>query len=292
MSKTTGSTLVRIIGLLTLAVGLAACSAVKLGYNNLAEVAYWWLDGYVDFEEGQDQRVREDLARLHSWHRGAELPRYGELLQRMERLAASDLVPAQVCAFVPDLRERLDALIERAEPSVVTLALGLSAAQLQHLERKYAKNNAQYRKDWLRLTPAEVADKRSKQLLERFEMVYGNLGEAQRAALRQQVERSGFDAARLLAERQRRQRDTLQTLRRVAGASLPLDEARVLMRGLLERTFQSPDPDYRAYQEGAIQEFCRTVAVVHNSTTPAQREQAARRLRAYQRDVGELSAAR
>ncbi|HYF43429.1 MAG TPA: DUF6279 family lipoprotein [Ramlibacter sp.] len=291
MTFTTVAFFARIIGLLALALSLAACSAVKLGYNNLPEVTYWWLDGYVDFEDGQDQRVREDLARLHTWHRGAELPRYGELLQRMERLAAKDLVPAQVCAFEPDLRERFQVLADRAEPPVVTMALSLTPAQLQHLERKYAKNNAEYRRDWLRLTPAELTDKRVKQLLERFEMVYGNLGDAQRAALRQQVERSPFDAQRVLAERQRRQRDTLETLRKVTGGA-PLDEARALMRGLFERTLKSPDPAYRAYQEAAVQAFCSTVAVVHNSTTAVQRENAVRRLRAYQRDVGELTAVR
>ncbi len=292
MSTTTRSPLARIIGLLALALALSACSAIKLGYNNLPEVAYWWLDGYFDFEDAQDQRVREDLGRLHAWHRGAELPRYGELLQRMERLMAADLVPAQVCAFEPELRERVQAAAERAEPAVVTLALGLGPAQLQHLERKYAKNNTEYRRDWLRLAPAEVADKRVKQLLERFEMVYGNLGDAQRAALRQQVERSPFDAQRVLAERQRRQQDTLQTLRKVTAPGVPLDEARGLMRALFERTLKSPDAAYRAYQEAAVQNFCGTVAGVHNSTTAAQRENAVRRLRAYQRDVGELSSPR
>ncbi len=289
---TTVSSLARIIGLLALALALAACSAVKLGYNNLAEVGYWWLDGYFDFADSQDQRVREDLARLHAWHRGAELPRYGELLQRMERLAPADLVPAQVCAFEPELRERFQAVAERAEPAVVTFAISLTPAQLQHLERKYARNNADYRREWLRLTPGELRDKRVKQLLERFEMIYGDLGEAQRNVLRQQVERTPFDAQRVLAERERRQRDTLETLRKVTAPGVSLDEARALMRGLLQRGLRSPDPAYRAWQEAAVQEFCSTLAVVHNSTTAAQRESAVRRLRAYQRDVGELSAAR
>lgn len=274
-----------------MALALSACSAIKLGYNNLPELGYWWLDGYLDFEDTQDQRVREDLSRLHAWHRGTELPRLAEMLQRLERLAPGEVSATQVCAFVPPLRERLQAVTEKAEPSVVTVAVELAPAQLQHLERKYAKNVADYRKDWLRLSPAEQADKRAGQLEERMEMIYGRLGAGQKGVLLQQMQRSTFDAQRVLAERQRRQRDTLQTLRQLAGQPVPLDEARKLMRGLLERSLNSPDAAYRAYQEGLIQETCATLAAVHNSTTPAQRENAVRRLREYQRDLGDLSGA-
>ena len=59
-----------------------------------------------------------------------------------------------------------------------------------------------------------------------------------------------------------------------------------------ERAQRSPDPSDRSFQETMRQETCRILAAVHESTTPAQREQAARRLRAYQRDLRELSAQR
>ena len=54
----------RIIGALLLASALAACSSVRLAYNNLPTLSYWWLDGYVDFDGAQTPRVREDLGQL------------------------------------------------------------------------------------------------------------------------------------------------------------------------------------------------------------------------------------
>lgn len=289
---TTALHLGRIIGVLTLAVVLAGCSAIKLGYNNFDAVAYWWLDGYVDFDDSQSQRVRTDLARLQAWHRATELPRLGELMQRVERLVGGELTPAQACALVPDLRARIAAVTERAEPAIVTLAMSLTPAQLQHLERKYGQNNREYTRDWLRLSAAEQADKRGKQWAERAEMIYGRLGEAQRAALRQQLEQSSFDPQRVLADRQRRQQDLLHTLRKVTTAGVPLDEARSLMRGWIGRGLQAPDPAQRAHQEAMIQESCRIVAALHQSSTAEQRDHAVRRLRAYQRDLGDLTADR
>src|SRR5436305_7686614 len=53
------------------------------------------------------------------------------------------LTPEQVCAIADRIRERLLADTERAEPAGTELALSLTDAQLQQLERKYAKNNAE-----------------------------------------------------------------------------------------------------------------------------------------------------
>ena len=282
--------LARIIVLLALAAALAACSAVKLGYNTLETVAYWWLDSYVDFNDRQAPRVREDLARLHQWHRAEELPRLARMLNGMEQLVPGDITPAQACAFVDEFRQRMRSVAERAEPAVVTLATGLQPDQLRHLEHKYEKNNEKFRDDWLQLTPAEQREKRYRQFLERSEMIYGRLEEPQREALRRDIDRSIIDPRRILADRQRRQQDALQTLRQLLDGKPDFDAARKQFRAYLVRFENPPDASYREYQEALIQEGCRSFALLHNSTSLAQREAAVRRLRAYQRDLRELAA--
>jgi hypothetical protein len=280
----------RIIGLLTLAASLTGCSAIKLAYNNFDEVAYWWLDSYLDLTDDQSPRLRQDLERLQQWHRIHELPEFIAMLHNMEALAPGEISPAQACAFVPRIRERLKVVAHRAEPPAVTLAISLEPEQLAHLERKYQKTLAEYRKDWVRLPPSELHDKRMKQFLERSEMIYGRLDDPQRQVLRSQMEQSVFDAKRVMAERQRRQQDALQTLRKLAGQPISLSDARVLISGLMKRVQESPDPEHRRYQQALIDEGCRTFSALHNSTSPPQREAAVRRLRAYQRELRELTA--
>lgn len=285
---TTTKLRLRIIGLLALCLALAACSSVRLGYNNLDEVAYWWLDGYVDFESTQSPRVRDDLDRLHQWHRRSELPRVQELLQRMERLVPGEVTAAQACELLDDARRRLVAVAERAEPAVVTLALSLTADQLKHLQERYARNNEEYRREWVRASPDERLEQRLERIVERSERVYGELQESQLAVLRQLLARSVFDPQRVLAERQRRQQDMLQTLRQMQAPGLELARARELMRGYFERVQSSPDAAWRAHQEALTQEGCRMLAAGHNATTPQQREAAVQRLRGWQRDLREL----
>jgi hypothetical protein len=282
--------LARIIGLLTFAAVVSGCSAVKLGYNNLDDIAYWWLDSYLDFTQDRSRRVREDLARLHRWHRQEGLPEIGAILHRMEQLAPDDVAPAQACSFVPAIREQLHALADRAEPAIVTLAMDLTPEQLVHLERAYRKKRADYRDEWVKLTQGELWDKRTKQFRERSEMIYGALDEPQQLVMRKLVEQSAFDPAKALADRRQRQQDALQTLRKIVGQPVTIAEARGLIHGLLERAQEPPEPAARSYQSALIEESCRNLSALHNATSAEQRQSAVRRLRAYQRDVRELTA--
>lgn len=282
--------LTRIIGLVSVVVALSACSAIKLGYNSLPQVSAWWLDRYLDFSDGQRQRVREDLERLQQWHRRQALPQLAALLQQLERLVPDQTSADAVCALVPALRQHVVSLAEQAEPAAVTLALGLGSRQLEHLKRKYARNNADYREEWARLSPAELREKRFKQYVERMEMIYGSLGEQQREIVRNQVQHTVFDVQLTLLDRQRRQQDMLQTLESLAGQPVPLGQARSAIHRLIATSLESSNPQYRAYQESMIQEGCRNLAALHNSTTQPQRRTAVRNLRAYQRDLEELAA--
>lgn len=282
----------RIIGVLCLAAALGACSAIKLAYNNLPTVSYWWLDGYLDFDSEQSPKVRDELAQLLAWHRQNELPRLSAMLQDAQALAPAEVTPEQVCAMADRIRERLLAVSERAEPAGTELALSLTDAQLQQLERKYAKNNATYRKDWLDRTPAQVQEKRYDQFLDRSEDFYGRLGTEQRDLLKQQVAQSVFDPRLADAERRKRQQEALVLLRGfVAGKPSPA-EARAALHGYIQRIAEPPPGPWHDQQQALLQEGCRNTAALHNNTSASQRAQAVRRLQAYQDDLRQLVAAR
>ncbi|WP_435502152.1 DUF6279 family lipoprotein [Variovorax sp. LT1R20] len=284
--------LARIIGVLLLVTALGACSAIRLAYNNLPEVSYWWLDGYFDFDSTQSPRVRDELAQLLAWHRQNELPKVITLLQGAQALAPGEVTPAQACGFADSIRERLLAVTERAEPATTDLALSLSESQLQQLERKYAKLNNEYRKDWLDRTPAQVQEKRYDQFLDRMEDFYGRLTAEQRDLLKQQVAQSVFNPQLADAERRKRQQEALVMLRGFATKKPSPAEARSALHAYLLRIAEPPPGPWRDQQQALLEEGCRNLAALHNGTSASQREQAVRRLQAYQSDLRQLVAAR
>lgn len=280
----------RIIGALAVCLALAGCSAaIKLAYNSFPDVSYWWLDRYFDFTDAQSVKVREEMARLQRWHRQQELPRYVDLLRRTEQMAAGEITPGQACAVVDEGRQRLQALADEARPALVSVAASFGPEQFQHLARRYERTNEEFRRDWIDAAPDKRLDKRYEQFEGRLEMVYGRLLPDQRTWLRQQLEASVFDARQLLAERQRRQADTLQVLRGLQARELPAVEAQRQMAGLIERSQRSPDPAARRHQEQLAQETCRIVAGMHQRATPQQRTHAQGRLRGYIKDLTDLS---
>jgi len=280
--------LARIIGVLLLVSALGACSAVKLAYNNLPEVSYWWLDGYFDFDSTQTPKVRDELAQLLAWHRQNELPKVITLLQEAQGLAPGEVTPAQACKFADSIRERLLAAVERAEPATTDLALTLSESQLQQLERKYAKLNNDYRKDWLDRTPAQVQEKRYDQFLDRMEDFYGRLTAEQRDLLKQQVAQSVFNPQLADAERRKRQQEALAMLRGFATKKRSPAEARAALHAYLLRIAEPPPGPWRDQQQALLEEGCRNLAALHNGTSTSQRDQAVRRLQAYQSDLRQL----
>ena len=285
--------LLRIIGLaglLALAGLLGACSAVKIAYNQAHELAYLQLDGYFDFSDAQTSRVKEELVKVQRWHRSTQLPAYGDFLKKWQALLPGDLDEAQVCSATDDLRNRLLAISSRTEPLVAELAGTLAPEQLKFLQRKFSKLNREYQKDFLDGTPASRIDKRIKKAVSRAEMLYGALEEKQLAVLRRQIAQSVFDASVSLAEHQRRQQDALQTLAPLAGGAATAAQSRSAVRGYFERTLSSPNPVYRSYQEALTRDNCRTLALLHNSTTAAQRAKAVETLADYAQDFRILAA--
>lgn len=272
--------------ILAATLALAGCSALKLGYASLPNLARWWLDGYLDLREEQLALLQDKLQQLHEWHRTHELETLVDLLARMEQLAPGPVTPQQACAIAQALRARLQRLADAAAPAMAELALQLQPRQIQHLERRLRSKEADWRRDFVEAPQASRLDRRLRRTLDRAETLYGRLDEAQRELLRERLRHSTFDAAQFAAERQRRQQDLLATLR--AARQQP-EQATELLGGWLHRLLRSPDPQAAALQDAWQQESCQLFAALHEATTQAQRERALRRLQAWQRDLRELA---
>jgi hypothetical protein len=271
-------------------VGLSGCSTLKVAYNNSDELLYWWLDGYVDLQDGQKPPIREALTDLQRWHRQQQLPEYVTLLKRMQAMAPNDITPAQVCAVTEDMKSSFIRMLRYTEPASAQLSSQLSTDQLRNVRKRFDKTNKDWRADWLDPNAQDRLSYRTKQATNRLVDFYGRLDKAQRDALQQWLSTSIFDPVQSYAERERRQADTLQTLQRIAQESNKPDQAQALLRALVDRSFNSPNERYRAYNRELWNENCEGFAKLHNSTTPEQRQRMVETLRGYEADFKTLMA--
>lgn len=281
--------------MLGVAAALVACSAVKTIYSQAPDLAYWYLDGHVDFNGAQSLQVKTGLTRVQAWHRQTQLPAYIDILQKLQERALTNLSATEACDIVADVRGKLLAVSGQLEPTAVDVVTSISASQIQQMESRFAKYNADYRDDFLEGTAQEKRSKRLKKAVKRAEMIYGELRDDQLAAIAQGIEGSRFNPVMALAEWQRRQQDVLKTVRSVsahlsapANQSTP-DKVRQAIRGLIERTAESPDAGYRNYARALTEQSCQNFADFHNKTTPVQRKKVVETLKAYEQDFRILS---
>jgi hypothetical protein len=272
---------------------LSGCSAVRIGYNQAPTLAWWWLDGYMDFNAEQAPRVKEALNQWFAWHRTTQLPDYANLLATAQVQVMQPATPAQVCRWADDLRSRIAVAFAAGVPLAADLLPSLKAEQLVHLERKYRKSNQEFEEEFLQQQDDERLKASVKRGIDRAEMLYGRLDERQRQLIAAGVAASPFDPAAWFAERQRVQSETLQTLARLsAGGPARADRESNLagLQALALRVQRASALDYRAYQQRLTEYNCAFFAQVHNSTTPAQRQTARAKLKGWEEDLRALVA--
>lgn len=271
---------------------LSGCSALRLAYNNGALAAWWWLDGYVDFSREQTPQAKAAIDQWFAWNRRTQLLDYAAHVAAARSEVLDAATPAQACQWQKRLREAAEPALEQALQLGADLVPGLGEPQWRYLQERFEKKNDEMRRDFLQPDADDRQQAAVKRVLERAEMLYGRLDEAQKRVIAAGVAASPFDAQAWLGERQRRQRETVQTLRRLAVERADHDHIVVALRQLVDHAEKSPDAPYRVYQARLADYNCAFAAQVHNSTTPAQRQAAREQLKTWEDDLRALAAAK
>jgi hypothetical protein len=214
---------------------------------------------------------------------------YGEVLQRIGQLSTGALQADQVCTVSTDVQARLDVLMRQAVVQAAPVVLALGPRQLSHIARQWESKNEDWEKEWLQGDAQARLERRLDKAVNRFNSFYGELNPAQIGLLKAQLAQSPWTAEWGRRDRQRRQQDLLSTLQRVAQSGMTPAQAEAQLWGVWQRWLNPTDPAQRAVLQSLSQRACENLALLHNTTTPEQRTRVARRLRAYERDIQDLT---
>jgi hypothetical protein len=276
-----------LIGMLAL---LGGCSALRIGYSQASDLMYWYLDGYVDFNAAQTPRVREALTQWLVWHRRTQLPDYAALLARAQTEVLADTTAARACEWQHEVIVRVDAAFDRAVPELADFLLTVTPQQVQHVERRQAKANDEFREEYLQPDPRKRAEMTLRRTIERAESLYGKLSDAQQARLAEALPRSPFDPEAWLAERRRRQQEALDLMRKAGSDGSGREPVHAALRAYAQRMQLSPREPYRRYAERLNAYNCAFAAALHNGTSATQRRAAADKLAGWEADARSLAA--
>ncbi len=280
--------LVRWFCVAILAAGMAGCATVRIGYEFGDSLLFTWADGYLDFDDAQEAFTRVKLQAWLDWHRRTELPAYVAMIADAQGALAADVSAADLLTFEVRVRTRLREAVERQASDLARLALMLSAAQIDRLERKLAEGTEKARRD--RAADERTLDTRTARYVKRLDPWLGDLRADQRVELKSLLATrpSTWEAA--LASRQRWQAELVRLLRRVQTERSDLAATREALLAWIRQVADPIDPTNPARALQARTEQAEIVARMLNSADRDQRATLVRRLAGYAEDFRVLAA--
>lgn len=256
---------------------LAGCSALQLGYRNADTFLRWQANSYFDFEGAQSEELDRRIAAFLAWHRARALPQYAALLDGAAGRAGRPLTRDDLVWGYDAVRGQLREALRAGAVEAAPLLDRLGAEQVAHLERRFAEENRKFARENLAGTPEEQRRRRLKRNIERLEDWVGTLSEAQVERVRQYTERAPASEAMRDRDRRRRQAEFVAMLRaRQAAKRLP---------GWASDWETGRDPAYAEATRARTLLYFDLLLDLDATLSTAQREQLVRRLRGYGEDV-------
>lgn len=280
----------RALFLLVLIATLAACSSVRLSYNNGDTLLYWWLDAYVDFEGDQADWVKRDIRELFQWHRKTQLQDYAALLSGFQRQLAGNPTQADLLAGYRQIRSRTETLALHAVPHMADLARSLTPDQIRQMEARFNKKNEEYRRKFVNGSAEKRQELRFEKSMDQFKLWFGRFSNDQEAVLRRASDARPLDSHIWLEERMARQRKILALARKVQQEKPSKEQTEAMITALLREFFGRMDaPERKAFYDHYANSTANYILSAIRVATPAQKAHAQKRMQGWIDDFNALA---
>jgi hypothetical protein len=188
-------------------------------------------------------------------------------------------------------KKRIMLVVDKALPQLTNLAMDLQPEQIAHLEKKFASNNENYRKEYLRGSLEDRQLFRFKKVMKQAEYWYGDFNMEQEAQIRAASDARPLDNELWAAERKLRQQELLRILKKIQAEHPPREAVSAMLRQYIERSFDNFSyAENKEFFDNTRSSASNMVAVIANVATPAQRTHAVKRLQAWIDDCKTLAA--
>jgi len=272
-----------IFAMLPLVVGCSRLSFIY-GFAEGAlkdEAAY-----FLKLDDTDERLVDRKINELMSWHNAEMLPRYAKFLNGLADLVAGDRMHrAAISDAIGNLHLLLDELVLGAAPHFADVLVNHTTPEnIRYLEKRMTER-LEERREELSKPVEERLQARVERITDNFELLAGNLDNAQVARIRHYVAQTVDANARWLDTRENRQRAFLNFL------SHQPDRDRIanFLYKIILRGYEVVDPAYQSLSELRWQLFEILVIDIMTSLSTKQRRSMTGSLREYAMEILTLS---
>jgi hypothetical protein len=276
-----------LVALIALAAG---CSTVKFTYNHGETLLYWWLNTYLDLDSDQADLVKRDIDHLFQWHRSTQLRDYAGLLANMQRQLAGTPTQDDLLADYRDMKARTELLAFKALPELADLAVSIKPDQIAWLEKKFAKNNNDFRRKFMSGDLDHQHKVRFQKSMEQLELWFGHFSSEQEAILHKASDARPLVYEILYQERQMRQQKIVALLRKVQQEKMNKEQTMAAIHDLLREFFDRFEaPERKEFFDAYTDSTSKFVLTAIRLTTPEQKAHAQKRMQGWIDDFNALA---
>ena len=166
---------------------ITACSTTQMAYNN----ADWFVtrvaNDYLDLSPEQEEAWSPTLVRVLKRHRDEDLSHIVAFLINLERLVGKGLTQSKLECVSRQLEDLYRRTARLAVDAASPLLIGLSDAQIRHLEDRLRQRRVDFRRAFIEGSPSQRLDSRVERVRQRTVRWTGDLTPAQIALIREAV---------------------------------------------------------------------------------------------------------
>jgi hypothetical protein len=169
--------------------------------------------------------------------------------------------------------------------------MSIKPDQIAQMEKKFAKNNEDFRKKFMSGSVEDQHKARYKKAMEQLELWFGSFSRDQEALLRKASDARPLDNEIWLQERVLRQKKIIALLQRIQRDKLNKEQTMSAIHDLLRDLFDRMEaPDRKAFFDAYVDNTSKFILTAIRLTTPEQKAHAQKRMQGWINDFNALAA--
>ena len=274
-----------IILLALLAILIAGCSALRVGYPQADVILGWRANTYFDLDADQRRDFSARLDRLLAWHRYEQLPEYSSFLSTAKSKAEHGLKRDDVAWFIDGFKARYRTIANRGNNDAAEILATLTPEQIVAVQKQFEKDNRKFANEHeLEGSLDERRHARLKKMINQIEDWTGNLTREQEHKVAALLEPIPMVERLRHQDRMRRQHEFIELLKTRSAK----DFAPRLQQWLLAWE-QGRAPEFARMSDEVFEHRMQFFMAVEKLLTPEQRQHALKRLQKFADDCKALS---
>lgn len=272
--------------LLLLALSLAGCSMMVVGYNNASWYLRYKINNYVSFSPVQKEKIKHEIGVFMAWHRRDMLPEYINFLKKIDHTFQNGgMTKEQISAFSNELRGLYRLTLAPAIHPAAQILANLNKSQTQELEDTLKEENEKLKEEFLEGSSAEQLNRRAEKTIDFIEDFTGNLSGEQEEKITRMSLQLPFVRPGIHANREANQRIIIGLIRNKED---PEKIASSIRRWILmpEQTRTFDEQKIIEEMQDAVNEM---IANIYTILTLQQKQRLRSKIQEYMADLGTLT---